>query len=167
MSAILPAGDGDEAPTERQGLAGFQLTGKDPEKWAKFRDELFIKFQGLFDQMAEESPESHWLRDQAKEFGALTIDFAKGHLRKPGLEAAKIEAEVADLYASREQKIAAARKIHAESRAVETENKVRDLRITLSMFRAMLIGEKGDEAILIGRQIDYMIEALKAVSMKA
>jgi hypothetical protein len=156
--------DGEAGP--RQGFAGFRMTGKDPATWARFRQNLLARIEALFAQLAEDEPAGSWLLDQAKEFGTLALDAAKAQLRKPGLDAAKIEAEVVKLYAEREKALADARKTHAEARKLEIENTVNELQSCLVMTKVFLIGEGGEEAILMGRQVNQMLEALKAISGK-
>jgi hypothetical protein len=156
-----------ESPTPlapREGFAGFGLSGKDPVKWAEFRQSLLVQVQVLFEGLARDQPGSGWLKEQAKEFGALALDCAKAHLRKPGLDAAKVEAEVAKLYAEREKALAEARKAHADARSKELDNTIRELRLCLGFTKAMLVGEQGDEVILLGMQLDAMIEAVKALA---
>jgi hypothetical protein len=163
--AKLPARrDEPGLPTPRQGYAGFSMTGKDSQKWAEVRQKFLAKIQVLFEQLGEDQPAGAWLREQAKEFGALALDYAKAQLRKPGLDAAKVEAEVAKLYAEREKTLAEARKAHAEAHAKEIDNVVKELRLSLGMTKAMLIGEEGDEAILLGLQVEEMMAALKAIA---
>jgi hypothetical protein len=139
------------------------MTGEDPQQWAEFRRKLLDRISVLFDQLAVDQPAAPWLREQAKEFGALALDYAKAQLRKPGLDAAKVEAEVAKLYAERERTLAEARKAHAEARAKEIDNVSRELQLALGMTKALLIGEEGDEAILLGLQVEEMLTALKAI----
>jgi hypothetical protein len=77
----------------------------------------------------------------------------------------KIEAEVGKLYAEREKTMAEARKLKAEAKAIEIQNSIRQLRLALECTKALaLVGKDGEEAFAIGRQIDALIDALKAVA---
>ncbi len=156
--------DGRSTPARREGFAGFQVTGKDPELWKKLCTGFQAKLYHLVEQLVEEDAGLNWLQEQAREFGSLTLEYAKAKLRKSGVEVEKIEAEAAKLFAEREKALAEARKTHAEARAIEVGTAIKELHMALGMTKAMLIGEKGKAVVVFGQQIDAMLEALKVVA---
>jgi hypothetical protein len=155
----------DEAglPATRQGYAGFQVTGKNPDLWKKLHLKFIAKIEQVIEQLVEEDAAQNWLQEQAREFGTLALDHMKAKLRKSGLEAEQIEAEVAKLFAEKERVLAEARKTNAEARAIEIQNEVKELRLALGMAKAVLIGEQDEVSIVFGQQIEAMLNALKAV----
>jgi hypothetical protein len=159
----LPFEEG-ESPARREGFAGFQVTGKDPDLWKKLRANLLAKVHQVVEELVEKDGKLHWLQEQAKEFTALGLEHLKAKLRKSGVEVEKIEAEVSKLFAEREKALAEARKTNAEARAIEVQTAMKELRMALGMTKAMLIGERGKAAVLFGQQIDAMLEALKLVA---
>jgi hypothetical protein len=89
------------------------------------------------------------------------LDYARAKLEKPGLENAKIEAEVLRHYAEREKALAEARVKNAEAEKAELANTVKKLKIALGAAKVLLIGEDGDEAALFSLQIDEFLRVLK------
>jgi hypothetical protein len=160
----LPFEEG-KPPARREGYAGFQVTGKDPDLWKKLHAKLLAKVHQVVEELAEEDGAHKWLQEQAQEFGSLALEHAKAKLRKSGVEVEKIEAEVSEIFAKREKALAEARKTNAEARAIEVGTAIKELRMALGMTKAMLIGERGKAAVVFGQQIDAMLEALKVVAV--
>ncbi|HEY2157976.1 MAG TPA: hypothetical protein VGH33_20275 [Isosphaeraceae bacterium] len=161
----LPSSPGDDTPpAQREGLAGFRVTGKDPRLWKKLHSTLLAKVHQVIEGLAEEDAGLNWLQEQAKEFGSLALEYGKAKLRKSSVEVEKAEAEVSKIFSEREKTLAEARKTNAEARAIEVQTAIKELRLALGMTKAMLIGERGKAAVVFGQQIDAMLEALKVVA---
>lgn len=151
-------------PAPREGYVGFQITGKNPSTWINFREKFVARIEQLVELVQSDDPAACWFREQAGAFRDLAVDHLKAKLRKEGLEVERIEGEVAKLFAESEKVRAEARKLTAEARTIELKNGLIELRASIGMTRAMLIGERGREAAVFGRQLDAMLEALKVVA---
>lgn len=157
-------------PGARSGYVGFQLTGKDPAKWGEFYFKLFARIEQLVEFIVQEDDTRSWLASQAKDLTTLAIDSVKAKLSKTNLKAEEIDAEVVRLLADQEKVWAEARKIdsearkiNAEARAIELDTKIKELRVALSISRAMLIGDRNKPVLLLGRQVDAMLESLNSL----
>lgn len=104
------------------------------------------------------------VRDEGKEFAAALLDFAKAKLAMPGLEAEKVAAEIGKVYAERTSEMAEARRRNAEAAAIEQMNNLRDLKLTLGMMKASLAGNQDAKALLLGQQIDFLLEVVKELT---
>jgi hypothetical protein len=156
--------EGELRPPNKEGFVGFQLAGKNEALWGELRPKLILKIKELVDGIGEEDETRGWLKERAKEFGSLAIDYAKSKLRREGVEIQKIEAEIAKLFSEAEAAHEKARKDRADARAVEFTTTVKELRLALGLTKAMMMGDEGEESILFGKQIDAMLEALKIVA---
>lgn len=153
-------------PTPKKGYMIVKVRGEANELWAKLRPKLIKTVNDVLDTVIDESREAT-VRTEAKEFTSALLDFAKQRLRKEGLEAEKIEAEVRKLHADMQMGLAEARERHARADHCEFDLKVKKLRLALSLTKAQLIGDEGEEAIVFGRQIDELLKLLKELSATA
>lgn len=152
---------------EREGWLQVDVKGKTEAAWARLREKLMLAIGEILDGVTEEHDKSAWFKASAREFTSALLDHAKERLARAGLENAKIEAEVAEIYAKRERELAEARKAHADADAKEFKNSIERLRLMLGATKAMLIGEKGKEALLLGRQLKAFIEVVNGLSQDA
>jgi len=140
----------------------IDVMGKSPKSWAELRAKLLSSLYKLIDDISEGQGCS-WFEARAAEFSRAILDYAKAKLARPGIENEKTLAEVGDLYAERERKLAETRRIHAQADAQELETELKRLTIALKMTKVMLVGDPGDEAMLFGRQIDGLLAAVDQV----
>jgi hypothetical protein len=161
----------DGPPAPREGFAGFRVTGNDPALWVKLREKLLTKVEQLVELVQSDDPAAEWVREQAKDIRDGALDYVKAKLRKEGAQVEHIEAEVAKLFSEAEKAHADAFKtreeglrVREERRALAVRTRIKELRLELGMTKAMLIGQKGKEAALFGRQLDAMLEALKVLA---
>src|SRR5687767_11406692 len=107
MNGLLGPGDPESDMLKpREGLVGFEVTGKDPKTWARLRASLMLKVESLVTLVQGDDPAATWFREQAKDFRDLGIDNLKARLRKQGVEVEQIEANVAKLFAEAEEALA-------------------------------------------------------------
>jgi hypothetical protein len=139
------------------------VRGKSQELWAGLRSKLMAKVQEVLNSTLDHK-RGTTVREEAREFTAALLDFAKAKLQMPVVEVEKAAAEVAKLYAERQKELAEADKIHAEADAIRLETNIRELTLTLALTKAMLVGEPGEEAVLLGRQVDAFLEAVRDLS---
>jgi hypothetical protein len=163
--ANLPARqDHAGVPVPRNEFVGFQVTGKTPALWTRLQSKFIARIEQLVELVQSDDPAATWFREQAREFRDLAIDHFKAKLRKEGLESEKIEAEVAKLFAETERARAEARETNAKAKQIEVDTTIKELRLSLGMTKAMLIGERGRKAALFGKQVDAMLAALKELT---
>jgi hypothetical protein len=138
----------------------INVRGEDPGTWKRLRGSLVSTIQQMLGSLADVA-ESGKVREEARKISVAALEYARAKLEKPGLENAKIEAEVLRHYAEREKALAEARVKNAEAEKVELANAVRKLKLSLGAAKVMLIGEDGDEAALFSLQIDEFLRVLK------
>ena len=136
------------------------VRGLDPTKWQQFRGTLIKTVMDICSGLSDVA-NSGKLREEARDISLAALDYAKAKLEKPGLENAKIEAEIREKYAEIEKKHAETRKVSAEADKADYENTVRKLKLSLGMAQVLLMGEDGDEAILFSLQIEQFLRIMK------
>ncbi|WP_165251193.1 hypothetical protein [Paludisphaera soli] len=168
---LPPEADYQVSPAAREGFAAFQVSGKNPALWVRLRAKFMTKVEQLVELVQSDDPAATWMREQAGELRDGALDYVKAKLRKEGAQVEHIEAEVAKLFAEAEKASAdafktreEALKVREDRRASEINTRILALRFELATTKAMMIGEKGKEAALFGRQLDAMLEALKELS---
>jgi len=150
----------------RKGFIQVNVTGQSPQGWAELHSKLLASLARVLDRITDGSG-AQWFEEQAAQFSKALIDYAKARLAKPGIENEKTMAEIADLYANREKKVAETRRIHAEADAKELENALRRLRLALGVTKGMLVGAEGQEAIVMGKQVEGLLLAIREVLPEA
>jgi hypothetical protein len=154
----------NEQDCARHGWIRVDVRGKTEAVWASLREKLIVAIGQVLDSITEEQDKGDWFKATSREFTSALLGHAKERLARAGLENAKIEAEVAEIYAKRERELAEARKVHADADAREFKTSLDRLRLMLGATKAMLIGEKGKEALLLGRQLKAFLEVVNELS---
>jgi hypothetical protein len=139
------------------------VSGKSAERWMQFRNKLVQTLQDFLDTVLD-TEQGTTIRDEAQQFTKALLDYAKAHLARPGLENDKLEAEIRRLFSQSEADRAEARKKNAEAEAIEFQTKVKRLRLVLGGTKAMLIGERGEEAVIFAQQIEEFLQTLKELT---
>lgn len=152
--------DSNDLPNE--GVIRVDVTGNNQEPWRKLRSKLLDAFDRVVNTVVDSSSGAT-VRDEAMQLTTAAIENCKQKLQRAGLENDKIEAEVHRLYAERESVLASARKTNAEADALEFSNSVKRLQLMLTLSKAMVTGDQGQEAIIFSNQIDEMVLQLKAI----
>lgn len=152
-------------PTHTPGDPGyqhFQLTGKNPEAFAQARDKLLAWFNQLLDKQLDPIAGTT-VRDETQEFIHESLNFLKAKLKKADFENEKIQAETLERFTAAKENLAKARKTSAEAHALELDNMIKDLKIRLTLTKAIVLQDKGEAAILFGRDIDALLNAIKEI----
>lgn len=136
------------------------VRGETPVIWQQLRGTLMISIQQLLAGLGDFA-ESGKIREEAKNISLAALDYAKAKLEKPGLENAKIEAEIREKYAEIGKKHAETRITAATADKAEFENTVRKLKLSLGAAKVLLIGQEGDEAALFSLQIEEFLRIVK------
>lgn len=138
-------------------IARFSLTGKDPEKWAEFRDKLWAMVMGLLDSV----PSPEVAQEVSHELATGLLSAAKAKLAAPGIENEKLLAEAAERFAEAKRRNAEARHINAKAEALEFETRLRKLKLALGVYRAVAVSNKDEHAILFGAEMNEVLAALE------
>ncbi|MCW5776579.1 MAG: hypothetical protein KIS87_09085 [Phycisphaeraceae bacterium] len=155
--------DESGAPTRKQ-IARVDVRGKDPALWANLRTKLLARINDILDRTADHE-RGTTIREEARQFTSALLDFARSKLAREGAEVQKIEAEVGEIYAKRLRTLAEADKLSAEAEAQRLRNSVTELCTALALTKAMLVGEEGEEALLLGRQIDEFLVVVRELGL--
>ena len=159
----------DESSTDKQvperRYVQFDVSGKDQLLWQKLRPKLIQALSDFLDTVVDYEKGST-IREEAKKISTALLNHAKARLAHAGYENEKLEAEVEYLYAQAEREYAEARKQRAEASALEFATSVRKLRLILGGTKAMLVGDTGREALLVGQQIDAFLQVVSEMEMK-
>jgi len=156
-----PAPSG-EARDHDEGFIHFEVGGKTDELWGELRKKFIKALHALLDSTIDFKRRTT-VREEAKEFSSALLEYARQKLAKAGYENVLMDAQVQVLYAEREKKRAETRKVDAEARAIEHETAVKELKHCLMLTKAMLIGEDGQEALLLGKQVGEFLETIKEI----
>lgn len=140
------------------------VRGDERRLFQRLRSTLLEKIQQALDTTLDHENDTT-VRDELKSLTTHAIEHARERLRKEGLANARIEAEVAEIYARRTKEIADARLTAAHAKGQEQQNALHDLCRHLALTRALLMGDEGREAILFGRQIDAFLEIVKEMDL--
>jgi len=156
----------DNHAKPERGYARIDLTGESAPLWAQLRPKFIAALTRLLDDITDgQGPK--WFETQALDFRNALLDYAKSRLGKPGAEVERILAEAEKAYSERERNLAEARKAHAEARAQEIKNVCEELRMAMSLTKAVLVGEEGEEALMLGKRIDLLLGSTKGESYGA
>lgn len=152
-------------PTHTPGDPGFhhiQITGKNPQAFAGARDKLLAWFNQLLDQQLDPIAGTT-ARDETQEFIHESLNFLKAKLKKADFENEKIQAETLERFTASKENLAKARKASAEAHALELENMIREMKIKLALTKVIVLQDKGEAAVLFGRDIDALLNAIKEI----
>ncbi len=140
-------------------FAHFQLRGRDPEMFARFRE----KFLNGLEKVLESELNCSTGATVREELQALTsglLDFAKAKMAQPTAENQRVMAEATEKFAAAKRELAEARKVNAEAESIEIDNRVKKLQLLVKMTKAMIHREDGEAAIVFAKQLDDILLAL-------
>lgn len=163
QNASLPFPDESQG-TETKRIARIDVRGKEPNLWKNLRPKLIEKIQKFLDTTMDHE-RGTTIQEEAKQFTSALLDFARNKLAREGVEVQKIEAEVSEIYAKRVKSLAEADKVSAEAAAIRQRTATKELCTMLAMTRAMLVGEEGEEALLLGKQINEFLGLVRELGL--
>lgn len=157
MTHVLP-------PNSNHKIVRVDVRGEDPELWKRLRAKLMVRIHTVLESTLDHD-RGTTVREEAKQFTASMLDFARQRLQREGLENDKIEAEIAELYAKRTKELADADRVSAEAERIRQDTSLRELCKCLALTKAMLIGDESEEAMLFGQQIDSFLSVVKELCL--
>jgi len=147
---------------EDKKIVKVDVSGKDDVLFENLRAKLINTFDEILDTTINiETGES--IRDETKKLASLALNFAESKLKKASIENYQLIADIDEKYSNIELIKAKSRKINAESKQIEFEQKLRKLKLSLKIGKAMIFGREGEEAILLTKQFDLFLEALNDI----
>lgn len=153
--------DGESAQGK---ILRIDVRGDSKELWAKLRSQLLTRIQAALDTTIDHE-HGTTVKEELRSFTSHMMDYARRRLQREGLENDKIEAEVAEIYARRSSELANAELVSANAEAQRQQTALRELCKALALTRAVLAGEKDEECILFGKQIDMFLEIVKDLNL--
>lgn len=147
--------------TENKKINVIKVRGEIDLSWENLRPK-FIEIINNFLDSTIHFERGTSIRDEGKKLISLTLDFAEDKLKRPGIENAKMLAEVDEVYSKIELNKAEARKINAEANSLELETSLKKLKVSLRLAKVLMIGKEGQEAIVVTKQIDSFLDAIEA-----
>lgn len=145
-------------------LLRIQVTGRSPDLWLRFRTKFIEAIDGLLDSVVDHD-KGTTLREESRKFQSALLDLARARLARAGLENERIEAEIRKLYAQMENETAQARRVNAEADAIEFKTSLARLRLVLGAAKAMLMGEEGEESIILAKRLDAMLTEARRIEV--
>ena len=146
------------AKRNKKRVLRVDVKGEDSQRWAQLREKFLSSVERLLDTVV--TSENETVADLGKGLFEAGVSALRARLDREGLQNEEIEAKVLKIYSERERNLAEARKISAEADKITFETNRKRLLTAMRLHKAMLVGEKGDEALLFGARLDAMILAL-------
>lgn len=141
----------------------IKLRGKNPDLWKSLRHKFLTQLESILETVIN-FENSGTVRDELKNVSSELLKFTKEKLRRPGFENQKVLAEIDDLYSSSQHKLAQARMVNAQAKEVELKNKLLELKMSLAIVHASLIGESDEESLVFIKRIEMVKLLLSEIS---
>lgn len=140
-----------------------EVSGEDATLWNNLKSKLIGAIDKFLDS-AIDIENGTTIREEAQKLTSLAINYAEEKLKKAGVENDKVRAEIDEIYANVEKSKAEARKLRAESRSIEFHTSIKQLTLSLKLTKALILGKDENESIILTKQIDSFLDALKEFS---
>lgn len=111
-------------------LIRFELTGKDAELFKSLFSKLTKAMESVVQSLAKEEI-SDEKKNTIEEVVKITQSYVQAKVQKPSIENEKLIAQITSEYATAQEKLANARRTHAEAESIEVENELRKLRAVI------------------------------------
>lgn len=151
---------------QRKEVLKVDVAGKDKILWASLKDKFFLQAQKLLDTVIN-FEDNTTVADEAKQFSTELIKFAKEKLKKAGYENEKTLAEIEEILSKAQRTQAETRKITAEAREIELGNKLKELKLSLGIMKAIHAGETDEESIIFIKKIDTFFEVINTYELQS
>lgn len=138
----------------------IEVEGEDKVLWKKLKPKLIEAMTKFLDVIIDNENDTT-IREEAKKFTSALLDYGKQKLNKAGIDNEKTLAEIDLLYSQKEKEVAEARKIHAEADALEIENTIKRLKLSLIGVKLLMVGENGNEEAIFLKQVDEFLRAIE------
>lgn len=147
------------AEKDKDNFIEISVKGKSEALWPLLKDKLMATINNLLDTVVDQDSNST-IKDEAKEMAGLVVKYAKAKLKNPEIENNKLLAEIDNLYATKNKQIAETRKINAEAQAIELQNKIKSLILSLELSKVILVNSKDEQAIVFLKEVDGFINIM-------
>jgi hypothetical protein len=164
MNDLTPFDSLGDDSTIRMQIARVDVRGKKPALWEGLRPKLIAKISAMLDTTIDHQRGTS-IGEEAKQFTSALLDYARNKLAREGAEVQKIEAEISEIYANRTRSLAESAKLDAEAEAQRFQTARKELCMALALTKAMLVGEIGEEALLLGKQIDAFLDVVRELGL--
>lgn len=138
------------------------VAGQDERLWTVLRHKLIIAINKLLDSEID-AVHHTTLKEEAQKFTSALLDYGKNKLLKPGIDNEKTIAEIEQLYSQKQKNLAEARKINAETDAIELATRIKKLRFIMETAKLIVTGNEGDESLLFIKNIDNFLLAVGSI----
>lgn len=157
---------------EKKEFLRVDVKGKNTDVWARIRSKFIDQIEYLLNfEINHEDGTS--VKDEAKDFVTQTIKFAKEKLKQPGYENMKMLAEIDEIYTKSqlnrtENKIkeAEARIKNVEARNAEFQERLRNMKLSMRLSKAMLVKDETEDSIVFLKEIDTLLEIINEFELK-
>jgi CRISPR/Cas system CMR subunit Cmr6 (Cas7 group RAMP superfamily) len=147
---------------EKKNFVKIDLVGINEKLFGNLRGKLITMIENVLESSIDKET-GLTLKEEIDKFTSLGINYAESKLKKASFENDKLVSEIKEKYSQIERNKAESRKINAEARAIEFNQKLKELTFTLKMTKTLLIGQKGDEAIAFTKQLDSFLDVIESV----
>lgn len=140
----------------------IDVSGKDQALFNKLRKRLLESVERLLDSPINYQTGTT-VREETKKLTSLALNYAAEKLKKPAIENQLLLAEIEEKYSIAEKNKAETRKIDAETNKLVFEQSLKELYFSIKLSKALIIGKKGEEAIIMLKELDSFLEAIEEI----
>ena len=144
-------------------LMRIDLVGKDENLFANLKSKLIKMVDKVLDSSIDVNSDLT-LKEELQKFTSLGLNYAESKLKKASIENDQIIAEIQEKLSLIQKNKAEARKINATARTIEFDQSLRELTFTLTMTKAIILGEGNEEALAFTKQIDIFLEVIRSLN---
>ncbi|MHA7844450.1 MAG: hypothetical protein ACX93I_14115 [Winogradskyella sp.] len=148
---------------EKKIIHRIQVTGKtDEEHFKRVRENILRKVEEVFNSILEES-DDYIEFDDTKKLTEISLEFLEKKVKNNTAEDYKKIAEIEALFSKAEKNKAATRDLDFNTRKAARHERLRDLKLKLTLGRFLLLGDKGEESIIFVKNIDNLIIVIDSI----
>jgi hypothetical protein len=140
-------------------LTKVSLSGADTVLWEKMKPKLLIALDKFLDTVINYDTGAS-IKQEAQEFTSAMIKYGKAKLEKASIENDKLNAEIEEIYTRIKKDKAETRKINAVADRINFDNQIRALKVSLGGAKALMIGSRNEEDILLVKRLDAFFDVI-------
>lgn len=148
---------------DKKKLVKIELTGADENLFAALKGKLIAMINKVLESAIDVNS-GLTLQEEIQKFTSLGLQFAEAKLKKAGIENELLISGIQEKYSQIEKNKAETRILHANAKALEFQQSLKELSFTLKMTKVLIAGNQGEENIIFLKQIDSFIEVVNSLN---
>lgn len=147
---------------EKRKILKIEIEGINEDLFYELRTKLMEICNKLLDSVIDYETGAT-VKEEVKKIASLSLDFTKSKLKKASIENDKLTAEIQEKFALVEKIKAETRKENAIAETIEFDQSLKKMKFSLLVYKALIMGKKGEEVIIYTQQIDIFLEAINSI----